>query len=112
MQEARRASGNLRALVNGKHVRRFYYRDKGIMAKVGRNAGIAQAGKVQVAGFLGWLAWLMIHLLFIIGFRRKLFVLLSWAWNYLSYDRPIRLILWTNGAPSEQPAEQRAEIAR
>ncbi|MEO9006177.1 MAG: NAD(P)/FAD-dependent oxidoreductase [Candidatus Dormibacter sp.] len=112
MQEARLASRNLRALVNGKPLRRFHYRDKGIMATVGRNAGIAQAGKVQVAGFLGWLAWLMIHLLFIIGFRRKLFVLLSWAWNYLSYDRPIRLILWTNGAPSEQPAEQRAEIAR
>lgn len=106
IQGAKLASRNIRAMVAGQRLHSFRYRDKGMMATVGRNAGVAQMGKLQLTGRAGWLAWLLVHLLFIIGFRRKSRVLLSWAWNYVSYDRPIRLIVWANGAHSEQPARQ------
>jgi len=73
-------------------LRPFRYHDKGIMATIGRNAAVAQVGKVRFKGVLGWYAWLVLHLYFIIGFRNRVAVLLSWAWNYVFYDRPIRLI--------------------
>jgi NADH dehydrogenase len=73
-------------------LRPFRYRDKGIMATIGRHAAVAQIGKLAFKGVLGWYAWLALHLYFIIGFRNRAAVLLSWAWNYVFYDRPIRLI--------------------
>ncbi len=112
IQEAKLASRNIRAMVAGQPLHSFRCRDKGLMATVGRNAAVAQMGKLQLTGRAGWVAWLLVHLLFIIGFRRKSRVLLSWAWNYVSYDRPIRLIVWTNGTPSEQPARQLTDTAR
>lgn len=65
----------------------FSYRDKGIMAIIGKNAAVAQANKLKLKGFPAWLAWLFIHLAFLVGFRNKLAVLLSWAFSYL-FDKP------------------------
>ncbi len=65
----------------------FRYRDKGIMAIIGKNAAVAQAKKLKLKGFPAWLAWLFIHLAFLVGFRNKLAVLLSWAFSYL-FDKP------------------------
>jgi len=65
----------------------FRYRDKGIMAIIGKNTAVTQAGKLKLKGFPAWLAWLLIHLAFLIGFRNKLAVLLSWAFAYL-FDKP------------------------
>jgi NADH dehydrogenase len=65
----------------------FSYRDKGIMAIIGKNAAVAQAKKLKLKGFPAWLAWLFIHLAFLVGFRNKLAVLLSWAFSYL-FDKP------------------------
>lgn len=65
----------------------FRYRDKGIMAIIGKNSAVTQAGKLKLKGFPAWLAWLLIHLAFLIGFRNKLAVLLSWAFAYL-FDKP------------------------
>lgn len=76
----------------GKPLTPFKYWDKGIMATIGRNAAVAQVGKLSFKGTIGWYAWLALHLYVIIGFRNRLEVLLSWAWNYVFYDRPIRLI--------------------
>jgi NADH dehydrogenase len=70
----------------------FRYRDRGTMATIGRNAAIAQIGPLRVSGFLGWLMWLFVHLIQIIGFRNRLVVLLNWAWDYFLVDRPVRLI--------------------
>ena len=65
----------------------FKYRDKGIMAIIGKNTAVAQAGKLKLRGFPAWVAWLGIHLAFLVGFRNKLAVLLSWAFSYL-FDKP------------------------
>jgi len=65
----------------------FKYRDKGIMAIIGKNAAVAESKGIDLAGFPAWVAWLFIHLAFLVGFRNKLAVLLSWAFNYI-FDKP------------------------
>ena len=71
----------------------FRYRDKGTMATVGRNVAVAQIGPLRLSGLIGWLAWLFVHLMSLVGFRSRLLVLIGWAWNYVLYDRPVRLIV-------------------
>ena len=65
------------------------------MATIGRAAGIAQTGRLQLSGLLGWLGWLFIHIIFLIGFRNRLLVMLEWVWAYLTYQRGARLITGT-----------------
>jgi NADH:quinone reductase (non-electrogenic) len=71
----------------------FQYKDPGIMATIGRNSAVAQLGPVHLSGFLGWAMWLVVHLANIISFRSRVVVLVNWAWEYLFYDRPVRLIV-------------------
>jgi NADH dehydrogenase len=92
MQEGRHAAANLLRDLEGEPLARFRYRDKGSMATIGRNDAVAQLGKLQLTGFLGWLTWLFVHLYYLIGFRNRLAVLLGWAWNYVRLDRPVRII--------------------
>jgi NADH dehydrogenase len=70
----------------------FRYRDKGSMATIGRSAAVAKMGRFEFSGFPAWLAWLGVHLIFLIGFRNKLAVLLQWAYAYLTYKRGARII--------------------
>ena len=63
------------------------------MATIGRNSAVAELGAVRLSGFAGWLMWLGVHLVNVISFRSRLIVLVNWAWDYLFYDRPVRLIL-------------------
>jgi NADH dehydrogenase len=75
----------------------FRYFDKGTLATIGRNAGIAHLrGGLELTGFLGWLAWLFVHVWYLIGFRNRVMALANWAWNYVRLDRPIRIILETD----------------
>ncbi|MGH2608296.1 MAG: NAD(P)/FAD-dependent oxidoreductase [Tepidiformaceae bacterium] len=92
MQEGRHAAANILRDVGGEPPKRFRYRDKGSMATIGRNDAVAQIGRVQLTGFAGWVAWLVVHLYYLIGFRNRLAVLLGWAWNYIRLDRPVRII--------------------
>ena len=71
----------------------FRYRDKGSLATIGRGAAVALIGRLRLSGFVAWLAWLLIHIFFLIGFRNRLVVLFNWAWAYVTYDRGARLIL-------------------
>jgi NADH dehydrogenase len=71
----------------------FRYRDKGTMATIGRSAAVAKIGPLEFGGFLAWLAWLFIHLLFLIGFDNKLTVLAQWAYSYCTYKRGARIIV-------------------
>lgn len=72
----------------------FRYRDKGSMATIGRNAAVVELPNgLTATGFIGWLAWLGLHLVMLIGFRNRANVLVNWAWNYLTYDRGSRLIV-------------------
>ncbi|TMK87158.1 MAG: NAD(P)/FAD-dependent oxidoreductase [Actinobacteria bacterium] len=71
----------------------FRYLDKGTMATIGRRAAVADVHGFKLAGTIGWLAWLLVHIYYLIGFRNRAVVLASWGWDYLRRDRPIRLIL-------------------
>ena len=86
--------------------RPFHYVDKGTMATIGRNAGVAHlpAG-LELTGFLGWATWLVVHVYYLVGFRNRLSAIASWAWDYLRFDRPIRIILESRRA--DEPAFSR-----
>ena len=78
----------------GKRARRFRYVDKGIMATIGRRSAVAELPLgIRFGGTLGWLSWLGLHLVFLIGFRNRVVVLVNWAWNYLKWDRGNCVIL-------------------
>ena len=77
----------------------FHYWDKGSLATIGRAAGIAQFGKIHISGFLAWLSWLFVHILFLIGFRNRLLVFIQWAWSYVTYERGARLITGSTVLP-------------
>jgi len=79
--------------------RAFRYHDRGSLATIGRNAAVAQIGKVELSGYFAWLAWLFIHILFLIGFRNRVVVMVNWAWAYLTYERGARLITGSNELP-------------
>ncbi|MGH7862626.1 MAG: hypothetical protein ACREOS_10350, partial [Candidatus Dormibacteraceae bacterium] len=104
IQEAESAARSIRALVRGDRPTPFRYRDKGIMATIGRNAGVAQIGGLHLRGFVGWLAWLGVHLLLILSLRSKLQVLVNWSWDYFFYDRPVRFIMGAGGSASAEHA--------
>jgi len=72
----------------------FKYRDKGTMATIGRSAAVALIGKLKMSGWFAWLAWLFVHLIFLIGFRNKLFVLMQWTYSYFMYKRSARIITY------------------
>jgi len=93
MQEGRHVGATIRDVLRGYGATNFRYKDPGIMATIGRNSAVAQLGPVRLTGFLGWLMWLGVHLINVISFRSPLVVLVNWAWDYLFYDRPIRLIV-------------------
>jgi NADH:ubiquinone reductase (H+-translocating) len=72
----------------------FVYHDPGTMATIGRNAAVAQfPNGLKFTGFIAWLMWLFLHLVFLIGFRNRLNVVINWMWNYFTYDRSPRLIM-------------------
>src|SRR5215475_6567922 len=77
----------------------FKYWDKGSLATIGRAAAVAQFGKIHISGFIAWLAWLFVHIFFLIGFRNRILVLIQWAWSYLTYERGARLITGSNALP-------------
>jgi NADH:quinone reductase (non-electrogenic) len=93
MQEARRVARTIGDMVHNGGATAFRYRDPGIMATIGRNSGVAQLGPVRLSGFLGWGMWLVVHLVNVVSFRSRILVLINWAWDYLLYDRPVRLIV-------------------
>lgn len=106
MQMAQHVARIIRAEVRGDtHPRRpFVYWDKGSMATIGRSAAVAQMGSLELTGVVAWLAWLMVHLLFLIGFRNKATVLLQWAYSYCTYKRGARIIFGSGPPPGSRPS--------
>jgi NADH dehydrogenase len=103
IQQGEHVADNIAATVDGRASRAFHYFDKGIMATVGRAAGVAQTGKLKLSGFLGWLAWLFIHIMYLIGFRNRLLVMVQWAWAWFTYGRGARLITGMTAPPTVAP---------
>jgi NADH dehydrogenase len=99
------AAKNILASIAGAPRTDFVYRDKGSMATIGRAAAVAEIWGAKLSGYLAWLAWLAIHIMFLIGFKNRLLVLMQWAWSYFTYDRGSRLIHGTVHARAvEAPA--------
>lgn len=92
MQEGRHAARNVVRRLRGQAPLPFRYVDKGSMATIGRAAGVAVLGRLELKGLLGWLAWLFVHLIFLIGFRSRVLVLFQWVWAYWTFQRGARLI--------------------
>jgi NADH dehydrogenase len=90
--------------------RPFVYRDKGTMAVIGKAKAVAVIGRLQVSGFLAWVLWGGVHIAFLIGFRNRLLVLLSWFWNWLFNTRDVRLI--TGDARLDIKTPRSAEFVR
>ena len=102
MQEAKYVARAILRTLAGEQPEPFRYVDPGMMATIGRNAGVAEIGPIRLSGFAGWILWLAFHLIQIVTFRSKLVVLVNWAWNYLFLDRPVRLLVRADG-PRETP---------
>jgi NADH dehydrogenase len=92
MQEGKTTAQNIVAELRGKPRRNFDYFNKGNLATIGRAAAVAEFGKIHISGFVAWLAWLFVHVFFLIGFRNRIIVLVQWAWSYFTYERGARLI--------------------
>jgi len=85
----------------------FHYRDKGTLATIGRASAVADLGsKLHFSGFVAWVLWLFVHLMFLVGFRNRVLVFIEWAWAYLTYQRSARLITGSNRLPG-WPQQQR-----
>ena len=100
MQQGRHAARNVLAMIKGRKPQRFHYWDKGTMATIGRNKAVADLKFMHLSGLPAWLAWLFVHIIFLVGFRNRLLVLIQWAWAYLTFDKGARLI--TRNFQSEQ----------
>jgi NADH dehydrogenase len=87
----------------------FHYRDKGNLATIGRAAAVAQFGRIHISGFIAWLAWLFVHILFLIGFRNRVLVFIQWAWSYFTYERGARLITGSGELPGWSELQSAAD---
>jgi NADH:ubiquinone reductase (H+-translocating) len=100
IQQGRHAARNILAMIKGRKRQRFHYWDKGSLATIGRNKAVADLKFMHLSGLPAWVAWLFVHIFFLIGFRNRLLVLFQWAWAYLTFDKGARLI--TRNFQSEQ----------
>jgi NADH:ubiquinone reductase (H+-translocating) len=101
IQQGQHAARNIWRDSQGKPREPFHYVDRGTMATIGRAAAVADIRGVHLSGFLAWMAWLVVHIFYLIGFENRMLVLVQWAWSYLSYERGARLITgpWWVGVP-------------
>lgn len=92
IQQGKRAAQNMLARMRGKPQQPFTYFDKGNMATIGRRAAVLDSFGIRLSGVLAWFGWLFVHLLFLVGFRNRVIVIINWAYGYFTYDRGVRLI--------------------
>lgn len=92
LQQGRFVARQITRSLEGNSREAFRFRDKGTMATIGRSRAVAIVGRLRLSGFIAWLAWLLVHIFYLIDFRNRLVVMFNWAWSYLTYQRGSRLI--------------------
>lgn len=92
IQEGIHSADNIARQIRGQAPKPFRYRDKGSLATIGRAAAVAHLGRLNLSGWIAWMAWLLVHIFFLIGFRNRLLVIFEWAWSYFTTQRGARLI--------------------
>ena len=103
MQQGRHAGNNILAMIDHRKPQRFWYWDKGNMATIGRNKAVADLNFIHFSGLPAWLAWLFVHVFFLVGYRNRIMVLLQWAWAYISFNKGARLITRNFQAETRPP---------
>ena len=95
-QQGKLVAKNIQNIIHKKPLKPFRYFDKGSMATIGRHKAVVDMKGIRFQGFFAWYVWMFVHLMSIVGFRNRVFIFLSWMWNYFSYDKSNRLIIGRN----------------
>jgi NADH dehydrogenase len=93
MQAGDHAARSILRSLRGRPPDPFRYVDKGMLATIGRSKAVAHIGRLKASGLFAWLTWLFVHIMFLIGFRNRLIVMIQWAWSFLTYDRGARVLI-------------------
>lgn len=93
IQQGNLLAKNFKNIVVNKPMKPFSYKDLGSMATIGRNKAVADLPKIKFQGFFAWLIWMFVHLMSIVGIKNRLLIFINWAWNYITYDQSLRLII-------------------
>lgn len=101
IQQAQLLAKNIFKIIQGLKPENFIYFDKGSMATVGRHKAVFESFGIRIQGYIAWLAWMFLHLMLLVGFRNRMVVFFNWTWNYLSYQRAIRIITRPFARPTE-----------
>jgi NADH dehydrogenase len=109
IQHGKHVAKNIRRKVAGKDYEPFEYFDKGQMSTIGRAAAVVEFGKIQAVGFFAWILWLFVHLLYLVGFKNRVVVLIEWAYSYLAFKRGSRIII---GEPEQKHPQHLARPER
>ena len=105
------AAANILRNLKGQPNLPFTYKDKGSMATIGKNRAVASVGKLHLTGFFAWVAWSLVHVMLLIGYRNRFLVLGDWVWSYLTNQGSVRLITGskaTTPSPTEDPTKPRS----
>jgi NADH dehydrogenase len=114
MQQGQYVADLIQARLKSKSLPPFRYRDRGKMATIGRASAVADLGRIKLHGYIGWLAWLFIHLIYLIEFENRVLVLFQWAWNHFTRNRAARLITWESrlGPAGKAAVERDTEMTK
>ena len=102
-QEGATAAKNIIHILRRQPTRPFRYFNKGDLAVIGRSRAIADFGKIRLSGFIAWVLWLFVHIMYLVGFRNRVIVFIEWAYNYFTYQRGVRVITNAERAQSRLP---------
>ena len=108
IQMGRFAAHTILNELKGKPRKPFVYFDKGSLATIGRAAAVADFGKIHLSGYIAWLAWLFVHIFFLIGFKNRILVIIQWAWAYFTFQRGARLITGNSEAISPKTPDRKS----
>jgi len=93
IQQGELLGQNFKKMLLHKPLKQFSYKDLGSMATIGRNKAVADLGKIKFHGFFAWVVWMLVHLMSIVGVKNKVLIFINWAWNYITFDQSLRLII-------------------
>lgn len=107
IQQGKHAAQNVRRALAGRKPKPFSYFDKGMMATIGRNTAVADLRILRCKGFLAWLAWLFLHIMYLVGFRNRVITFFEWAYAYFSFNKGSRLITWDLDSEAKKHEKQK-----
>ncbi len=102
IQQGKHFAANIKRHVDGKDFKPFHYVDKGQMSTIGRAAAVVDLDVIRAVGFFAWILWLFVHLMYLVGFKNRVVVLIEWAYSYLAFKRGSRIIVGGERPPSRQ----------